>query len=843
MIFRSSLLVFLVVLVATGATGASAEETLVVLPESFQLMYPEAEQNLVLERRNQDGSYVGQVVGQILDDVVWTSDDPEVVVVEDNRARAIGDGETKIRATWQGKNAEATVVVSGTTTDLAWDFRRHVLPILAKQGCNSGACHGALAGKGGFKLSLRGYDPASDYWWITRQSRGRRLEPADPGQSLILTKPTGSVPHKGGVRLEVNSADYRLLGKWISDGANAPSSGDPYLTSVQVLPNAVTLQPEDQQQLIVTAHYSDGRQEDVTRWAKFSSSNATVATVSPEGQIEVIGHGQGAIVVWFSSQIVLSEIKSPYPYQVSDVAYRKATQRNFIDALVLDKLKSLNLAPSPRSGDEEFLRRAYLDTIGTLPSRPETEAFIDSAEDSAFDLEKNQQHRDGVIESLLAREEFIDYWTYKWSDLLLVNGRRLRPKAVKAYYDWIRSQVAEDVPWDKLVQKIITASGNSYLDGATNFYALHQTPEDMSENVSQAFLGLSIGCAKCHDHPLEKWTNDQYYAMANLFARVRGKGWGGDPRSGNGLRTLYVAPEGELVQPRTGKPQPPAPLDGEPLPFDDPQDRRLALADWVTSPENPYFSRAIANRVWANFFGVGLVDATDDLRVSNPASNPPLLDALAQWLVEHDYDLKGLMRLILQSETYQRSSLPIAENEDDQRFYSRYYPRRLMAEVLHDAIAQVTEVPAKFTHLAYDGSGTVETKEYPEGTRAIELYDSAVLAPFLKTFGRNARNITCECERTNTPSLVQVLHISNGNTVNERLQDEKSCVGKVIAEETANDVILKDAFLSTLSREPSSAEVTQLLPLLETAAADQRREVIEDLYWGIMSSREFLFNH
>ena len=840
MAFRSFFLVLLLLQspVLLLANTSAVENELAILPASFQLMYPGAEQQLILERRGLDGGFNGQIV----DGVIWTSSDPSIVEVAENRARAVGDGETTIQANWQGKTAETKVKVSGTELDLTWDFRRHVLPILAKRGCNSGACHGALAGKGGFKLSLRGYDPASDYWWITRQSRGRRLEPADPALSLILTKPTGRVPHKGGIRLEVGSDDYQLLGKWISDGAKAPGSDDPQLTSVQVMPDVVTLKPGDQQQLIVTARYSDGREEDVTEWAKFSSSNATVATVSPEGQTEVIGHGQGAIVVWFSSQIVLSEIKVPYPYQVSENVYRDATQRNFIDQLVLDKLQSLNLAPSPRSDDQAFLRRAYLDTIGTLPSLAETREFMNTP-GKTEDLQTNQRRRDAVIESLLEREEFVDYWTYKWSDLLLVNGRRLRPKAVKAYYDWIRSQVAEDVPWDELVQKIITASGNSYTDGATNFYSLHQTPEDMSENVSQAFLGLSIGCAKCHDHPLEKWTNDQYYAMANLFARVRGKGWGGDPRTGDGLRTLYVSPEGDLVQPRTGKPQPPAPLDGTPLPIDDPQDRRLALADWVTSPENPYFSRAIANRVWANFFGIGLVDPIDDLRVSNPASNPELLDALAKWLVEHDYDLKGLMRLILQSETYQRSSLPIAENEDDRRFYSRYYPRRLMAEVLHDAIAQVTEVPAKFTHLAYDGSGIVETKEYPEGTRAIELYDSAVLAPFLKTFGRNTRNITCECERTNTPSLVQVLHISNGNTVNERLRNEKSCVAKVIDAEIENNRILEDAFLTTLARQPSAAEVEQLLPVLETASNDQRREVIEDLYWGIMSSREFLFNH
>jgi len=837
MMSRRSLLV--VFLSLSFAAAGGAEESLVILPNSFELMYPGAEQSLIVEKRDASDRFVGQVASG----VTWASSNPDVALVVDGRVRAVGDGEATIEARWQEEKATATVRVSGTDEKLQWEFRRHVLPILAKQGCNSGACHGALAGKGGFKLSLRGYDPMSDHWWITRQARGRRVEPADPALSLLLAKPTGSVPHKGGVRLEIDSEDYRLLGKWISDGAAAPSEADAQLDTVRVLPEAVTLKKGDRQQLIVTARYSDGREEDVTRWAKFSSTNATVATVSPDGMVEVIGNGQGAIAVWFSSRIVLTEIKAPYPYHVEDEVYELTTKRNFIDQLVLDKLKSLHLAPSPRSKDEAFLRRAYLDTIGTLPTLEETRSFVGEEDGENENLQANRARRDALIDELLEREEFIDYWTYKWSDLLLVNGRRLRPKAVKAYYEWIRSQVADNAPWDQIVRQIITASGNSHTDGATNFYALHQTPEDMSENVSLAFLGLSIGCAKCHDHPLEKWTNDQYYAMANLFARVRAKGWGGDPRSGQGMRTLYVAPEGELVQPRTGKPQPPAPLDGETLPFDDPRDRRLALAEWVTNPKNPYFSRAIANRVWANFFGVGLVDPTDDLRVSNPASNSRLLDALAKWLVDHDFDLKGLMRLILQSETYQRSSVALAENEADRRFYSRYYPRRLMAEVLHDAIAQVTEVPAKFTHLAYDGSAVVETKEYPEGTRAIELYDSAVLAPFLKTFGRNERDITCECERTNTPSLVQVLHISNGDTVNNRLREKESCVGKALAAEVSNRQVVDDAFLTALSRKPTVKEVQQLLPLIENAEDTERREVIEDLYWGLMSSREFLFNH
>ena len=366
----------------------------------------------------------------------------------------------------------------------------------------------------------------SDHWTITREARGRRIEPGDPGRSLLLAKPSGGVPHKGGLRFDVDSPDYRVLSAWIMAGAETPQAEDPELVSVDVLPAKVTLQPAEVQQLIVTAHYTDGRREDVTRWAKFSATNATVATVSPEGLVSVIGYGQGAVAVWFSSRIVLAQITSPYAYDVDPESYRQSPQRNFIDALVLEKLASLNLAPSPRAGDEEFLRRVYLDTIGTLPTLEETRAFLD--EGNSGETEQAQgQKRDRLIDSLLDREEFVDYWTYKWSDLLLVNGRRLRPKAVKAYYEWIRSQVEQNRPWDEIVRQIITATGGSYSNGATNFYALHQTPEDMSENISQAFLGLSIGCAKCHDHPLENGptiNTTQWQIYSRAFAAKVGVG-------------------------------------------------------------------------------------------------------------------------------------------------------------------------------------------------------------------------------------------------------------------------------------------------------------------------------
>ena len=731
--------------------------------------------------------------------------------------------------------------IKNQTTDLEFsipespEFTRHVLPILSKLGCNSGACHGALAGKGGFQLSLNGYNPKGDHFSITQQSLGRRVEIAAPGRSLILTKPTGTLPHKGGLRLETDSAEYKILSNWIAMGAKGPAPTDAKLLKLEVKPETIVLNPEDSANISVIAHYSDGKKENVTRWAKFNSSNTPVVEVDNDGMLSVAGRGEASIVVWFSSLLEVSRVQLQFANEIAPEVFSNTPKRNFIDKLVLEKLKQLRLAPSPRCDDSTFIRRAFLDTIGVLPTPKEVEDFKSNA---------SVNKRDQLIDELLQREEFNDYWSYRWSDVFLISGKRLRPQAVKAYYQWLRNKIETNTPWDQIVREVVTAQGSSYTNGATNFFALHQTPEDMAENVSQAFLGLSIGCAKCHNHPLEKWTNDQYYAMANLFSRVRAKGWGGDARNGDGLRTLFLATSGELIQPLTGTAQPPTPLDGTPLAFDNPMDRREHLAAWLTSPDNPYFSRSVANRVWANFMGRGLVENVDDMRTSNPATNEPLLDELSSFLSKNKFDLKALMREILQSETYQRSSVVLPENKQDDRFYSRFFPRRLMAEVLLDAISQVTEVPTEFAKIEHKGADIRTTKEYPLGTRATELYDSAVLSSFLTKFGRNNRDIVCECERTNKPSLVQVLHIANGSTINEKLKSSKSCVDVAVSKpETSNQSIIREAFLKTVAREPTEHERNQLLQIIEQAGESERRSAIEDLYWSLMSSREFLFQH
>ncbi len=808
----------------------SADYSYALIPATTTLSSNHSSQQLLMERLA-DGLFIGDKTHE----TAFSTSDPAVATVDDTGlVRPVGHGTATIYATVDGQSATAMVVVEKMGETAGRSFRNDVQPVLAKIGCNTGACHGALAGKGGFKLSLHGYDVMADFLAITRNARGRRVEPTDPGRSLLLAKPSMAVPHKGGLRLPVDSPGYEIIAEWLAAGAAPPRDDEPTVQHLEVFPAEVTLGRGDEQSVVVRAHYSDGSARDVTKWSKFAATNEAVATVDEDGRIKVVGHGGGAITVWYSSKIVNVRIISPYESQVPDTLYAEATRNNFIDELILKQLHALGLPPAQPADDATFLRRVFLDTIGKLPTPEEVRAFL---------ADETPDKRSRLIDELLAREEFVDYWTYQWCDLLLVNGTRLRPEAVKAFYSWIRQRVHDNVAWDEFAGQIVLARGGSVENGATNFYALHQDAETMTENISQAFLGLSIGCAKCHNHPLEKWTNDQYYAMANLLARVRAKGWGGDGRGGDGVRSLFVADRGELIQPAKGSPQPPAPLDAEPLAADSEKDRREYLADWLTAPENPYFTRAITNRVWANFFGVGLVEPVDDIRLSNPASNEELLSAAAKYLADHDYDLKALMRVILQSAAYQRSSIPHEASRDDARNFAHYYPRRLMAEVALDAISQVTAAPTEFTQIEYPGADFEDTKFYAKGTRALQLYDSAVVSPFLRTFGRHQRVITCQCERSNEPSLVQALHISNGETIMKKLAAEDGKVESLLASGVPNYRVIEELYLSAVSRYPTDRELAELLSVINDAPQDQRRAVVEDAFCAVLSSREFLFNH
>jgi hypothetical protein len=798
-------------------------DSIVIIPEKITLSSTAARQQLVVERVTDK-----QLIGQITNTIQFTSSDTNVARVENEVVVPVRDGKATIRAKLGRDTAKAEAVVTGVDRPFDWSFRNHVQPVLAKFGCSSGACHGAAAGKNGFKLSLRGYDDEGDFIALTRNSMGRRIVPSDPGRSLLVLKPTGTIPHKGGQKFTTDSLEYKVLTEWIAAGTPGPKTNDARIERIEILPSQVTLKPNITQQILVRAHFDDGHNEDVTRWAKYTSADQTVSTIEENGQVKVLGYGEGAVTAWYLSRLAIATVSAPYEQQVPKSSFAKAPKRNFIDELVLEKLRALNIPPSARCTDSEFIRRAFLDTVGVLPTADETRVFLES---------KSSKKRDALIESLLKRSEFVDYWTYKWSDLLLVQSKKLKTPAMWSYYSWIRNHVEANTPWDKFVREIITAQGSTLVNGAGNFFVLHDDPRAMSETTSQAFLGMSINCAKCHNHPMEKWTNDQYYKMANLFARVRTK-----VGTGDGDEIVFVSAQGDLVQPLRGKPQNPEPLDGRPISMESPEDRREHLADWLVSPENPYFTRAIMNRVWANFFGVGLVEAVDDLRKTNPASNEKLLDATAKFLVEQKFDLKALMRAILQSETYQRSSVALRENTDDKRFYSHYFPRRLSAEVLLDAYSQATDVPTEFrVDLRNENRGLGD--KFPAGFRATQLPDTRVFSYFLKTFGRPDREKTCECERASEPSVAQVLHIVNGDTLNQKLAEKDNRVSRWMKENTPADKLVEEAYLLSLSRLPSQAEKTKMAAAVESADAKDKRAAIEDALWALLSSREFLFNH
>ncbi|MEY2408872.1 MAG: hypothetical protein QOF48_1542 [Verrucomicrobiota bacterium] len=758
-----------------------------------------------------------------------------------------------------GQGLRTTVLIAGLLAGLpflaaaesitnppSWSFRNDVQPVLAKAGCSSGACHGAAAGQGGFKLSLRGYDDDGDWRAITRGAFGRRLVPSDPGRSLLLTKPTAAVAHKGGLRFEIGSSDYRILSEWIAAGTPPPRDDDPRIQKLDIFPPHSTLQPGAAQQLTVRAHFSDGTERDVTRWVKFTDANASVTQVDDVGGVKVMGFGEGAITAWYLSKIAIASITVPHTNILASGVFAGAPRRNFIDDLVLEKLRELNLPPSPRCTDGEFIRRAFLDTLGVLPTAQEVREFLAHTASERADAKKHPadagRHegipaRDQLIESLLGRPEFVDYWAYKWSDLLLVSSDKLKPAAMWSYYQWIRNNVAANTPWDRFAREVVTAQGSTLENGAANFFALHDDPPSLAETTIQAFLGMSINCAKCHNHPMEKWTNDEYWGFANLFARARTKAGAFD-----GEKVVFAAAEGDINQPLRGRPQPPRPLDGHPLRIDDPRDRREALTEWLTSRDNPYFSRAIANRVWANFMGVGLIEKVDDLRVTNPASHEKLLGATAKFLADKKFDLKALMQAILQSETYQRSSEARSGNAADTRFYSRYYPRRLSAEVLLDAYSQVTGVPTEFrTDLRNQNRGFGE--KYPAGLRALQLPDTRIFSYFLKTFGRPDREKTCECERAGEPTMAQALHLANGDTLNQKLASKESVVARYAGTDMPTETLIEEAYLAALARLPTSAERKKVAAILKAAPKTERRVAIEDAYWALLSSKEFIFNH
>lgn len=735
-------------------------------------------------------------------------------------------------------------------------FVNDVVPALTRAGCNQGTCHGAAAGKNGFKLSLRGYAPELDYISLTRQGSGRRVCKTAPEESLLLKKPALEIAHRGGLALKRGTPEYEVIASWLAQGAPGPTPKDTHVMGLDVetrpasLPHGRATSPPGNGifmsgaafNLRVMARFSDGSRKDVTYWARFATNDENVALVKPGGSARMVGEGETAITVGYQDKVAIARVAVPYSYKVDTAAYRSLPRNNYIDELVYAKLSSLHIWPSRPTTDAEFARRLCLDLTGTLPTPEELKVF--SADSSP-------KKREMLIDSLMARPEFVDFWTYKWCDLLRVNRGTLKDKGMWAFYAWVHECVRSNMPWNKMAREVLTSTGNTFLDGPANYFRTALKPEEMAENVSQGFLGIRVQCAKCHNHPLEKWTQNEYYGMANLFARVQRKVnldvWVNDEM------TVYNTADGDVIQPRLGRPIPPKPLGGPVLTSNKSVDRRVAFADWLTGPNNKQFARSITNRVWAHFMGRGLVEAVDDLRETNPPTNPALLDALADDLVKHDYDLRWLMRRIVISYAYQRSSDSNPRNRKDDRYYSRYLVKRLTAEQLLDALSQVTGQPEAFPGM-------------PVGYRADQLPDTHVKSEFMDSFGRPARQVTCECERSQEPSMEQALLFINGDVINRKVTADGGLVDRLIKSGKSNDEILSTLYLTALGRSLSQVELSRdkgalnralaleqkaqpsakpadSLVALKAAADKMRRRALEDMLWVLVNSKEFLFNH
>jgi hypothetical protein len=710
-------------------------------------------------------------------------------------------------------------------------FVNDVEPLFTRLGCNQGACHGQGAGQNGFRLSLRGYAPEMDYQGLTREYGGRRLGLTVPEDSLLLRKPLGLAPHGGGKVFQENSREHQLLLAWVRAGAPGPDPEEPALRRLEILPGNRTLAPRQEQQLAVQAEFSDGSRRDVTWLARFDSNDAGMAEVDARGMVRVLRPGETAIRASFLDQVAVVIVTAPFDRPVKPALY--AARTKFIDECVLNKLAALRIEPSGLCDDAAFVRRAFLDTIGVLPSADEVRAFL---------ADRRPDKRARLIDGLLERPEFVDYWALQLGDLFQNRKERDHDvrgtKGARAFHEWLRAQVAANRPWDELARAVLTATGKSTDYPAVGYFIVTVGEHGESErsevvaSAAQAFLGTRIGCAQCHNHPLERHTQDDYYHFSAFFSRIKLQRQ--DPRQGP--TSLIVStpdpnqnknPVG-VVQPRTGAFLKPQPLDRSPVDIAPGEDPRVKLAAWMTDAKNEVFSGAIVNRLWRHFLGVGLVEPVDDLRASNPPSNPELWQALNREFVTHKFDLKHLMRVILNSRPYQLSAATRPGNEADTRFYSHFTVRRLPAEVLLDALGQATGVPETF-------SG------YPAGIRAVQLPDPTLKSYFLTLFGRSERVTACACERTGDVTMPQPLHLENGTDVVQKIASPEGRLAGWLKAKKPDGALIEEMFLATLSRPPTATEAATVTASL--SKADNREEFYRDLFWALLNTKEFAFNH
>jgi hypothetical protein len=813
----------------------------------------------------------------------FLSTDAKILTVDTNGVvRPVGDGSAAVLTVFAGQTNRVAVTVRDARTQFTPSFRQDIEPLLTRAGCNMGACHGKLAGQNGFKLSLRGYAPELDFGWLTDDIGARRINPAVPEESLLVTKPLGVIPHEGKVRFAEGSRYHRTLVAWIAARAPGPQAAEAEADAakLEILPGDRTLRPGDTQPLLARAQWPDGHTRDVTWLTQFFSNDETTVTVTPDGLVKAIRPGATSVRAHFQGQVEVIRITIPSTNVIED--WKFARGQNAVDEPVFARLKALRIPPSPRCDDATFLRRAMLDTLGTLPTADEVREFLGNPA---------KDKRAKLVEALLQRPEFADYWTLQLADLFQNRKERDHDvrgaKNVRAFHAWLHDQVAANRPWDALVRDVLTASGDSVSTPQIGYYTYlvgekNPTESEVTDAVAQAFLGTRIGCARCHNHPLEKYTQDDFYHFAAFFDRLtldrkeplngattlfavshdererqqrleesekklkdaeakllqaEGKDTEAATKEFADRKREYADRKRELIeaharlprawQPRTHRDVEARPLDRHAMDFSGGADPRAALAGWITSTNNAYFSGAMVNRLWKHFLGTGLVEPVDDLRASNPPSNPELWVLLQREFVAGGYDLRHVMRLILNSRTYQLSSGTLPGNETETRFYSHYYARRLPAEVMADAVSAATGVPDRF-------------EGFPLGLRAVQLPEPTTTSYFLSLFGRSERVTACACERSGAVTLPQLLHLQNGEEMTKKVRSRDGRLSELLKHDPATSQVIEELYLTVLNRPPTAAETKRLLTALGEA---KPAEALPDLFWALLNTKEFAFNH
>lgn len=742
----------------------------------------------------------------------------ELLDVSERRLlRPAASGEGTLTLSVGDQSVAVPVRVADLDTPHEVSFVQDVMPALSKLGCNAGTCHGADAGKNGFKLSLRGYDPLFDHRALVDDLAGRRFNRSAPDQSLMLMKPSGGVPHVGGILTRPGEPHYELIRRWIESGVTLDLDA-PRVESIEIFPQDPMLpMPEMQQQMVVIATYSDGTRRDVSADAFIDSSETEIVEVDDQGLATAIRRGEAAVLARYEGRYAATTIT--VMGDRSGFVWRDVPEHNYIDALVYDKLKRVKIQPSELCTDAEFLRRVHLDLVGLPPAPDEVRAFL-------ADSRPTQLKRDEVIDRLIGSEAFVEYWTNKWSDLLQVNRKFLTEKGAWALRNWIRQAIASNMPYDEFVYTILTSSGSTYQNPSAAYLRVLREPDVAMENSTQLFLGVRFNCNKCHDHPFERWTQDQYYDLAAFFAQV-----GRKPGPNPGEEVIFDRRGGgEVTHPRTGQVVTPAfPYEHDYQAAED-ASRREQFARWVVSPDNRYFASSYVNRVWSYLLGVGLIEPIDDIRAGNPPTNPQLLDQLTADFVGQGFDTRHLMRTICKSRVYQHAIRTNPWNEDDNINYSHAIARRLPAETLYDTVQLATGATSKLPGL-------------PAGYHATQLPDSSVSLPddFLELFGRPARESACECERSSGVVLGQALNLVNGPTIAEALADPNNRIARLVAEQPENTLLVEELFLSILCRLPTSEELATGTEAIREA--ESRLAGAQDLAWALINSPAFLFNH